>query len=135
MKTPHKYADILRWIADGETIQYRNHSKDKWETMRYNEDLLNDIASGGAWDPEDYRIDPKVVLVNGIEVPEPCRVALERNTAYFVPSVSNRIGYISHIWGGDPADKRFLGLGLVHTSIEAAVQHAKAMVAPTVAKG
>ena len=30
-KTPHKHADILRAIADGTTVQYREDASDKWK--------------------------------------------------------------------------------------------------------
>lgn len=52
MKTPHKYAELIKAWADGEKIEYFNTTDNKWEP----------IFKGWSWDNTlhiDMRIKPK----------------------------------------------------------------------------
>ena len=56
MKTEHKYAQVLRWIADGEDVQARlagSESSEKFESL---------IGNFGEW---NYSNDWKQCLLSG----------------------------------------------------------------------
>lgn len=64
-KTPHDYAQLLRWVADGETIEQRRPGG-QWEVhsdIRIMTAIVGGHAGPFAW----YRIQPEKV-----EAP-PCR--------------------------------------------------------------
>lgn len=72
MSTPHKYANILRAIADGEKIQCYLHRTQRWmDTEEHS--VFNAIMLSGcqALQPSDYRIKPATLSINGVECPAP----------------------------------------------------------------
>lgn len=75
-----------------------------------------------------YRVKPKTILVNGFEVPEPMREAPNDGVKYFFPNLSYNDYFWSHEWGNDGVDVRMLERGICHTTKEAAIAHAKAML-------
>ena len=81
-----------------------------------------------------YRAKPApapTILVNGIEVPEPVRKALEKGCRYWMANPTSPYLYSELCWGGDDTDRRWLSRGLIHLTEAAAVAHAKAMLAPS----
>lgn len=83
-----------------------------------------------------YRAKPApTIIVNGIEVPEPVREALEKGCKYWVPDVAHP--YITSVtcWGDYTSDHAALKRGLIHLTEAAAVAHAKAMIAPSMKDG
>lgn len=82
-----------------------------------------------------YRAKPApapTIIVNGIEVPEPVREGMEEGQAYFAPDVyTEKLCYLNR-WGGDTYDLMRLNRGLIHLTKAAAVEHAKAMLAPSI---
>lgn len=76
MTTPHPRSDLLKAIADGKKIEYRdkNSSFDgRWFTATL-KTVATDIGV------HEFRIAPETILVNGVEVPKPS----EKSTAYQV---------------------------------------------------
>lgn len=71
------------------------------------------------------------ILVNGIEVPEPVREALEKGCRYWLANPTSSYLYSELWWGGNDTDRRWLSRGLIHLTEAAAVEHAKAMLAPS----
>ena len=81
-----------------------------------------------------YRAKPApapTIIVKGIEVPEPVREALEVGQGYWVADVITTELSLSIRWYGDKNDRERLDRGLIHLTEEAAVAHAKAMLAPS----
>lgn len=70
----------------------------------------------------------KTISVNGFEVPAPMERPLEDRTWYYVPSLTVDAFYCELAWYGDGMDRLALERGLAHTTEEAAVAHAKAML-------
>lgn len=60
MKTPHPYAEILRAIADGETVQYAYQSADDgpWKDA-ITAAVLSCIGSGQSASYYKYRVKPQ----------------------------------------------------------------------------
>lgn len=81
-----------------------------------------------------YRAKPApapTIIVNGIEVPEPVREALEEGCKYWLADVAHPQLTSVACWGGYTSEHTALDRGLIHLTEEAAVAHAKAMLAPS----
>lgn len=64
----HKYAQVLRWIADGKTVQWQDsngvlHDQDPNQALK-------EIAYRD-WHPDRYRLAPDTITINGIEIEAP----------------------------------------------------------------
>ncbi|WEM00065.1 hypothetical protein [Delftia tsuruhatensis] len=75
MKKEHPHAQVLRWIADGETVQLRNagHEFDVWTDMGSgHSDLMGCLAvSHGSFNGFEFRIKPKTITVGDREIEAP----------------------------------------------------------------
>ena len=107
-------------------------AKHGWETFMNNH-WVN--CSSPSWHFDNtYRAKPApapTIIVNGIEVPEPVREALEIGQRYWFASVTAVHLIVGVTWVGGDCDTRVLNRGLIHLTEEAAVAHAKAMLAPS----
>lgn len=119
MKTPQeKAAELLPFVqalANGEKVM---QSVDGIE-VESNGNFVYGLT---------YSIRPKVMLVNGFEVPESLREEPADGDFYFIPTVESNDFSDRMLWGSDEYDKRYLSRGLVHSTKEAAIAHAKAML-------
>lgn len=75
-----------------------------------------------------YRVKPRTITVNGFEVPEPMRDKPSKGCAYFISSTVDTNMFIRDTWIDDKLGNRWLDSGLCHTTKEAAIAHAKAML-------
>ena len=80
----------------------------------------------------EYRRKPKVVLINGHEVPEPHRTPLQDGVFYWIPDLFS--GATSLRWEDDYTDFVYLKNGVIHLTKEAAEKHLNALKSFT-AKG
>ena len=82
----------------------------------------------------EYRFkpaEPKFITVNGIQVPEPVREPLERGQTFWLAD-ANSAAACSLLWlGGSEHTARYLSLGLIHLTKEAAQAHIDAMLLPS----
>ena len=121
MKTAQQHAqEILPLVtaqANGEVIQM--YVGDHWSDCVEPTAFVNGCK---------YRIKPKTILVNGFEVPEPMREAPKNGNKYFTPSLMAKEFNCGATWSSDSVDKGFFGRGICHTTKEAAIAHAKAML-------
>lgn len=124
-KQEHKYAQVLRWIADGERIQHK-HCRG-WMGCD-NQRLLVLISSGAADNPASYRLAPRTIRVNGVEVPAPESVAPEKGITYYVPDPSADAFCYKATWEDQSLDNNWLSRGLVYLNKEDAIARAKAML-------
>ena len=133
---PHHYADkqpayatvrdwcaelapIIAAAAEGKVVQYLA-ADGNWYT-----------SQGTFMHPVKYRIkpeEPKTIKVNGFDVPEPMRDEPAENATYAVAQPSEGDYYNEFSWGGCPLETNWLQRGLLHSTKEAAVAHAKAML-------
>ena len=79
-----------------------------------------------------YRRKPKVILINGHEVPEPCRTPLQDGEMYWTLSLISGVTQV--MWENDNIDNLYLENGFVHLTKEAAEKHWNALKSFT-AKG
>ena len=101
---------------------------ERWEvSMPEGSNEYRDLLNHPGWlEKLKYRRKPKVILINGHEVPEPCRTPLEIGAAYwtftfFFASV------IKFYWDGDRDDRNALKNGSIHLTKEAAQKHLNAL--------
>lgn len=122
-KKGYKYARILRWIADGEEVQFQTFSG-KW--------MIQDIAttlfeiSVERFAPDRYRLKPRTIEVNGYTVPEPMTEAPAMYTNYWVPSPTSSNFAVRDTWINSEFDRNKLDRQIAHSTEAAAIAHAKA---------
>ena len=129
--TAHIHAELmLQYAQDASTTdkpwelwEFRCDEYEKWTVLTGNP----------AWDDDTkYRRKPRTIRIGKIEIPEPVREPLQDGENYFVPAIdcgdchANRFS-----WGNDSTDKRLLKQGVVHLTTEAALSHARALIALT----
>lgn len=124
MKTEHTHAQILRWIADGETIQSKTVGG-IWFDLHPAE-VLTWIVRDASGD--NFRLKPNTIRIGEYDVPEPIREAPAIGSYYFITDISNDDGYSAIKWQGDEADRRYLERNIVHLTAEAAKLHSKALL-------
>ena len=128
MKTTKEKIEVMQAFEDGREIQRKCWDSNTW--------LNSHSAPEPDWDwlTWDYRIKKSTILVNGIEVPEPCRVMPPRHTQYYVPQCGSELGVFMTrvaVTVGDAYDNRALDAGLMHLTESAARQHYEALIAPS----
>ena len=81
-----------------------------------------------------YRAKPApapTIIVNGIEVPEPVREELENGQLYWLVFPVGEELSMEATWYDEATHHTRLNRGLIHLTEDAAVAHAKAMLAPS----
>lgn len=122
--TPYKRS-ILQALLDGKTIQ-ATVVEGNWEDIPENA-VLSEVWN---WDlPFPLRIKPNTIKIGDTEVPEPLREAPDTGTGYYVVSIGSASFYFYDTWDAHPLECRALDRGLIHLTAEAAIQHAKALIA------
>ena len=128
--TAHIHAALmLQYAQDAATT-------DKpWEMWEYsnNRNEWSNIFDHPAWSEEKYyRRKPRTIRIGEIDIPEPVREQLQNGEEYFVPAIECFCKYTHNFsWDNDSTDKRLLKKGMVHLTNEAALAHAKALIALT----
>jgi hypothetical protein len=130
--TAHRHAKLMAQYAQDametdkpwERWQVRLDSGE-WHDLTCEVSFLNDC---------EFRRKPRTININGIEVPEPEREALEDGDEYWSPCIIYAGGdslLVKHIWDSDSVDLAALSRGLIHLTREAAEIHAKALLSFT----
>lgn len=128
----HEYAELLRWIADGECVQWQD-DPGKWHVISYNE-LLGHIRES-AFPPGRYRITPRTITINGFSVPAPMRVAPQHQMAFWLVDIYGPALSSEERWNDQVSRyPRYLAAGLCHATHQAAEAHARALLSFTETK-
>jgi len=84
------------------------------------------------WQEEfEYRRKPRTIRIGAYDVPEPLRVAPEKNTEYYYVSLMSASGARRTRWEDMDSDNGMLKAGICHLTREAAEIHAKALISLT----
>lgn len=75
-----------------------------------------------------FRLAPRTILVNGVEVPAPEKDAPAMHSRYYVPSVIQDDYYAILEWKEHKQDLRALEDGVIYLNKEDAIARAKAML-------
>lgn len=70
MKKEHKYAQALRWMADGEIVQIKWERSGGWLPMNARNEYVNDQVLRGL-DGYEFRLKPKTIPVGDREIEAP----------------------------------------------------------------
>ena len=126
----HVNAEILRAIADGEKVQYRDTtSVESWaRTGPWKDFDVNSIEA--CWNllapgKHQWRIAPKTIKIGDYVVPEPCREVPEVGQKVWAIHPTNQVEPFT--WYSSKACHRALNGGFVHLTEEAAQQHYEAI--------
>ena len=77
----------------------------------------------------EYRVKPRTITINGIEVPEPCRVKPEMGQRYFIATGAYSCGegiILFETWRDNHYDNFWLNNGRIHLKEEDARAHVEA---------
>jgi hypothetical protein len=128
---PHKHAALMaeyaKDAAETDTPWERwelKHSKEEGEWMS-----LVDQPNWHNW--AEYRRKPRTININGHEVPEPMRTEPDDGSEYYSPSLTDESCYDHFNWRGDKIDEGCFSVGFCHSTKEAAIAHAKALISFT----
>ena len=107
-----------------------------WELWEYRRANYNgpwdELETNPTWcEYNRYRRKPRVININGHEVPEPVRRPLASECKYFAPTIDGFYLAAEYYWQDDETDNRLLERGLVHLTEKAAIAHAKALLSFT----
>ena len=107
---------------------------ERWEiSMTESGDEYRNLLGHPDWAvTRKYRRKPKVILINGHEVPEPHRIPLKDGEVYWALSLVR--GTTSLRWLDDDIDTSYLKNGFVHLTQEAAKKHFNALKSFTAQK-
>lgn len=76
----------------------------------------------------EFRLAPRKIVVNGVEVPAPEKDAPADGSGYYTPHVTREQGYSKDTWDGASFDLHVLEQGLVYLNKEDAIARSKAML-------
>lgn len=110
---------------------------ERWEvSILESSDEFRDLYGNPEWlVTRKYRRKPKVILINGHEVPEPHRTPLEIDKVYWTITFFGGGGATCWWWKGSAEDEICLKNGFVHLTKEAAEKHYNALISFTAQKG
>ena len=118
---PHPQADILRAIADGKKVQMSN---DDYVWIDADLQCIVNNPKGA------FRIKSDI-NINGREIPCPVRKPLGHRKKYWFVSFWGEALVENDAWNGAIIDHARLKRGLVHSTKEAAIAHAEALLSFT----
>ena len=127
----HPYSIILKAVAEGKTIQVLEANVDPdlpsvWIDITA-DDALADV-SDESYAPEDMRVKPDTVVINGYDVLAPLREAPACGTEYY--HITRSKTSLKYVWHNSAMDYNFLDMGVVFLSKEDAAAFAKALFNP-----
>ncbi len=127
----HVHAELMAQYAE----DARETSR-PWERWQHSAPgKWRDCAGHPQFDEEvQYRRKPRTITINGREVPEPMREAAKRGKGYFIAVPTRNDLYSEETWRGDEMDICWLSRGLCHSTKEAALAHAEALLSFTECK-
>lgn len=126
-KKEHPKAKLLRWIADGEEIQYYHHKKNSWENVSTSAVLASVCNFPSEVASTKYRIKPKTIRIGKYDVAEPMKEELADGCDYYFLDATEDSGIFQFTWDGGSADKNILANGLIWLSEDDALLAAKAI--------
>lgn len=110
---------VVQAAANGAVIEFKQAGV--WYEKAHN-DLCYDY---------EYRIRPNTIRIGEYDVPEPLREMPARGTTYYVADTVTPKSPREYAWAGDTADIGWFNRGILHSTRDAAVFHAQALLSLT----
>ena len=115
---------IIEWAADpSRVVESRKFLHHEWTVDPHPKWLPT-------WQYRFKPAEPKYIVVNGVNVPEPVRERLKAGQPYWLVDPSNETPIVLN-WHDNSQTKQWLSLGLIHLTREAAQTHIDAMLLPS----
>lgn len=129
MTKEHLYAEVLRAVAAGDKIQYKDEVGD-WRDLSPRIILtriaLNDCSA------VVFRVKPTAITINSYEVPEPVRKPLAKGTKYWTATIDSwKDEPVPWTWSNSEVDNSFLFKGIIHLTYKDAQLHSNALLSFT----
>jgi hypothetical protein len=114
----------------GDRVQKRIPGAAAWDEFICLGDrtLLAEAMQDGFASNCEFRLAPRTIRVNGVEVPAPEREALKNGDLVYLPSLDAEDLHICAQWFGCKREHEYLKRGLVYLNKEDAIARAKAML-------
>ena len=125
--TPHPHKDILIAIANGlktDELEVKHHQWQEWQNGNDYSSWMNP-ATAGSW---QVRLIPKTMLFNGQQLPIPMEATPEEGTIVYVPDLDTEDKACWMAWSNTKWQEKMLAQGRVHSTKEAAIEWANAMI-------
>ena len=125
--TPHPHKDILIAIANGlknDELEVKHNQWQEWQNGSDYSSWMNPTAAG-KW---QVRIIPKTMLFNGQQLPMPMETAPEIGTSIYAPEIYIDKQVVNLTWCNTLKQQEWLKKGLFHSTKEAAIEWANAMI-------
>lgn len=125
--TPHPHKDILIAIANGlktNEIEVKHYQWQEWQNGREYSSWMSPTTAGN-W---QVRLVPKTMLFNGQQLPVPMETAPEKGAIVYLPDLAKKDKSCWMVWDNTKWQEKLLDQGLVHSTKEAAIAWANAMI-------
>ena len=126
--TTHPHKNILIAIANGtsiEEIEVKHTTWTIWQPSANYSVSWMDSRLASDW---QVRLIPKTMLFNRQQLPMPMETAPEEGTIVYVPDLTTEVKSSWMVWGNTNWQEKMLAQGLVHSTKEAAIKWANAMI-------
>lgn len=127
----HIHAELMAQYA--EDARESERPWERWEFFDC-EDQWVQMSGHPLWGYRQYRRKPRTITINGREVPEPMRESPKVGDVVYIVSVSGDQIFFEFPWMHEFMDTDWLSRGLIHSTKEAAIAHAEALLSFTEAK-
>lgn len=113
----------------GEKVQVKKFDEwmafEKWicDSVTLKDALADDFANAC-----QFRIAPRMIVVNGVHVSAPETEAPKLGQRYFISDPTYEQGFSEVTWRNDIADNKYLRIGIVYLKKESARARANAML-------
>ncbi|UUN99173.1 hypothetical protein I9054_006910 [Acinetobacter bereziniae] len=101
--------EALIALANGEDLQWRDGDFRQWNDV-------NDELRLGIFNDCEFRLKPRTITINGIEVPAPFDP--KEGEEYWCFSTQTIFGYGHNVYVSERADRRFINMGAWRTEEE-----------------
>ena len=129
----HIHAELMAQYA--EDARETETPWERWEITTADSRPWKTMREHPMWYPDNkYRRKPRTITINGREVPEPMRDVPEFGQECYIVAMENQPPFEWVTWDNGEFDRRWLSRGLVHSTKEAAIAHAEALLSFTEAK-
>ena len=122
----HRYAEALRWIAEGKHVQIRWGSDERWLELKDRNEIVNDeiLRGMGAY---QFRLKPRTVKIGSREVEAPVLEPEDGRTLWFTNSLG--VPQAATFDGGTSRHDKRAASGRLFASEKAAVEAHEAVTA------
>lgn len=125
------FKEALIAHLQGEKVEVKTKGiNEPWEPLfnRISNFTIRDVLSDNCGMGCEFRLAPRTIFVNGVEVPAPERVAPKDGADYYFAAPHDESYFARSTWTGHELDNTWFERGLIYLNKEDAIARAKAML-------